>query len=100
MNPDKSSAPRKVTLLAKNRNGLKNIYRIMSMGYTTILSDAKWPCVSYEDIQNNREGVLVGFECTKSDVYRVWMNDEQDHKGKKTNEIVLEKYAIADYVEL
>lgn len=100
MNPDKSSAPRKVTLLAKNRNGLKNIYRIMSMGYTTILSDAKWPCVSYEDIQNNREGVLVGFECTKSDVYRVWMNDEQDHKGKKTNEIVLEKYAIADYVEI
>lgn len=100
MNPDKSSAPRKVTLLAKNRNGLKNIYRIMSMGYTTVLSDAEWPCVSYEDIQNNREGVLVGFECTKSDVYRVWRNDEQDYKGKKTNELVLAEYAIADYIEI
>lgn len=99
MNPDKSSAPRKITLLAKNRNGLKNIYRIMSMGYITVLSDAKWPCVSYEDIQNNREGVLVGFECTKSDVYRVW-TDEQDHEGEKTNELVLEEYAIADYVEI
>lgn len=100
MNPDKSSFPRKITLLAKNRNGLKNIYRIISMGYTKVLSDAKWPCVSYEDIQNNREGILVGLECTKSDVYRVWTDNEQDREGEKTKEFVLEEYAIADYVEI
>lgn len=100
MDSDRSSAPRKITLLAKNRNGLKNIYRIMSMGCTTALSDAKWPCVSYENIQNNHEGVLVGFECTKSDVYRVWTKNKKDHEDKKTNEILLEEYAIADYVEI
>ena len=87
MNPDKSSAPRKITLLAKNRNGLKNIYRIMPMGYTKVLSDAKWPCVSFEDLQNNRDGVLVGLECTQSDVYRVWTDDEQDHEGEKNKRI-------------
>lgn len=47
-----------------------------------------------------KEGVLVGFECTKSDLYRVWTDDEQEHEGEKTNELVLEKYAIADYVEI
>ncbi len=98
MDTEKSSVPRKITLLAKNHNGLKNIYKIMSMGYTKVVSDEEWPCVSYEDIRNNREGVLVGFECTKSDVHRLWTDDEQNHKGEKTKELVLEEYSVADYV--
>lgn len=100
INTEKPSAPRKITLLAKNRSGLKNIYKIMSLGYTKVISADKWPCVSYEDIQNNREGVLVGLECTKSDVYRVWTDDEEDHEGEKTDELVLDEYSIADYVEI
>ncbi len=100
LNPDKSPAPRKITLLARNRKGLMNIYKIMSLGYTKILSDDKWPCVSYEDIHNNRDGVLVGLECTKSDMYRVWTDNEQEHEGERTDEIVLDEYAIADYVEI
>ena len=72
----------------------------MSLGYTKVISADKWPCVSYEDIQNNRECVLVGLECTKSDVYRVWTDDEEDHEGEKTDELVLDEYSIADYVEI
>lgn len=97
---ENTSDPRRITLLAKNRNGLKNIYKIMSLGYTKSISDFKWPCVSYKDIQNNRVGVLVGLECTKSDVYRVWTDDEEDHEGEKTDELVRKEYAIADYVEI
>ncbi len=98
LNQEKSITPRKFTLLAKNQKGLKNIYKIMSLGYSKILSEDKWPCVSYKDIQDNREGVLVGLECTKSDVYQVWTDDEQDHEGEKLNHLLLEEYAIADYV--
>lgn len=92
--------PRKFTLLAKNRTGLKNIYKIISFGFKKALSENIWPCVSYEDIQNNRDGILVGMECTKSDMYQVWTDDEQDHEGEKTYELIDEEYAIADYVEI
>lgn len=100
MDTDRFSAPRKITLLAKNRNGLKNIYKIMSLGYMKILSDVEWPCVSYQDILDNRESVLVGYECTESDVHRVWARGGQNYGGKKADELVLEEYAAADYVEI
>ena len=100
MDTDRFSAPRKITLLAKNRNGLKNIYKIMSLGYMKILSVVEWPCVSYQDILDNRESVLVGYECTESDVHRVWARGGQNYGGKKADELVLEEYAAADYVEI
>lgn len=92
--------PRKITLLAKNQMGLKNIYYIMSQGYLKKISEEKWPCVSYEDIRNNREGVLVGLECTKSDLYQVWTDDEENHEGEKLDALINKDYAIADYIEL
>ena len=96
MDSDKASALRKITLLARNRNGLKSIYKVMSLGHTKLLTDTEWPCVSYKDIINNREGILVGLECTESDVKKVLANDART----AADELVNEEYAIADYVQI
>ena len=100
VNADKVSVPRKITLLARNRNGLKNMYKILSLGYMKVLSDEKWPCVSYDDVRSNREGVFVGLECTESDISRVWADDERGYEGEKLKELIDTEYAIADYVEI
>lgn len=100
INLGNNSAPRKVTLLAKNQTGLKNIYRIISSGYTKELSSEIWPCVSYDDIQISREGVLVGLDCTRRDWYQAWTDGQQDHEGEKTSALVREEYAIADFIKI
>lgn len=76
MDTKNASAPRKFTLLAQNQEGLKNIYKILSLGYEKVLSQEKWPCVSYEDIQDNRSGVLVGLDCTSSDLCQLNKHDD------------------------
>ena len=100
INTDRNITPRKLTLLAQNRVGLKNIYHIISLGYFKKISEEKWPCVSFEDIRNNREGVLVGLECTKHDLYQIWTDDEEEHEGEKKHDLITGEYSIADYIEL
>lgn len=100
MDPPKSSIPRKITLLAKNQNGLRNLYRIMSSGYQKVLSESVWPCVSYKDILENHEGVVVGLECTVLDLYQLVPEDKEPCENKKLKDLILKEFAIADYVEI
>lgn len=93
MDTGTSSVPGKLTLLAKNQTGLKNIYKIMSLGYMKRISEEKWPCVTYEDIRDNHDGVLVGIECTAQDLSEISGADD-----KKA--LICRKFAIADYIEI
>ncbi len=97
---DRVNAPRLVTILPKNREGLKNINHIMTLGCTKEIEGKKLPCVSYEDILSNREGVLIGLECMQPDLYQVFSDDEKDHEGEKLNALLADTYSIADYVEI
>ena len=94
----KESVHREITLLAKNRKGLRNIYKILSLDQNKELPKEKDIVVSYEDIKDNRENVFVGLECTRNDLYQVWTDDEQDHEGEKTDALISKEYDIADFV--
>lgn len=95
MDTKNASAPRKFTLLAKNQEGLKNIYKILSLGYEKVLSQEKWPCVSYEDIQDNRSGVLVGLDCTSSDLCQLNKRDDGEALSLCRGD-----YDLADYIQM
>lgn len=55
-------SPTLITLLAKNQTGLRNMYKIITAGYMTPKETDSWPCVSKQDVENNRKGLLVGME--------------------------------------
>lgn len=95
MDTKNASAPRKFTLLAKNQEGLKNIYKILSLGYEKVLSQEKWPCVSYEDIQDNRSGVLVGLDCTSLDLCQLYRRDDGEALSLCRGD-----YGLADYIQI
>lgn len=84
-----------ITLLAKSKRGLKNVFRIMSSGYNQVLNEKIWPCVRWDNALENKEDVLIGKECSWSFI--------KDSQGKNTvtleNEINF-TFDGVDYVEI
>lgn len=56
-----------VNLLAMNKTGLKNLFKIISLANTTYLY--KTPRILRSEIEKNREGLLVGSGCYESEVF-------------------------------
>ena len=56
-----------VNLLAKNKIGLKNLFKLISLANTKYLY--KTPRILRSEIENNREGLLVGSGCYESEVF-------------------------------
>lgn len=100
MDSERDSEPRIITILAKNQTGLRNMYQIISLGYGKKLSEKVWPCVSYQDIHANHDGILVGITCTKEDICRTRMDDAKACDSEKLKDMIQSEYAIADYVEI
>ncbi|MBM6930484.1 PolC-type DNA polymerase III [[Clostridium] spiroforme] len=82
--------PYHVTALALNKEGLKNMFKIVSEANTAYFHDGSR--IPKERLEHFRQGLLYGTSCYKSDVFEAAMNrsDEQ-----------LEKLmAFYDYVEI
>lgn len=60
----KGMSPSLITLLARNKAGLRNLFMIMSEGYRNRLHDSVWPCITCEDIEMHRKGIIVGMDYT------------------------------------
>ena len=56
-----------INILAKNKKGLKNLFRIISLANTTYLY--KTPRILRSEIERLREGLLVGSGCYQSEVF-------------------------------
>ncbi|MBE6147406.1 MAG: PolC-type DNA polymerase III [Firmicutes bacterium] len=56
-----------VNLLALNKTGLKNLFKIISLANTKYLY--KTPRILRSEITNHREGILVGSGCYESEVF-------------------------------
>ena len=84
-----------ITLLAKSKRGLKNVFRIMSSGYNQVLNEKIWPCVRWDNALENKEDILIGRECSWSFI--------KNSQGKNTvaleNEINF-TFDGVDYVEI
>ena len=56
-----------INILAKNKKGLKNLFKIISLANTTYLY--KTPRILRSEIERLREGLLVGSGCYQSEVF-------------------------------
>ena len=92
---DRSADPFPITLLAKNRDGLTNLYRILSAGFEQEVSRKICPCVKLEDVLRNRDGLLIGRLCSWPEI----LHDA--NKEENTLWFTLEeKYRDFDYAEI
>ena len=65
-----------VNLLAKNKVGLKNLFKIISLANTTYLY--KTPRILRSEIEKHREGLLVGSGCYESEVFTLAKSKSDD----------------------
>ena len=79
-----------VNLLAKNKTGLKNLFKIISLANTKYLY--KTPRILRSEIENHREGLLVGSGCYESEVFR--------EARSKSDEELTNIINFYDYVEV
>ena len=56
-----------VNLLAKNKKGLKNLFKIISLANTKYLY--KTPRILRSEIEKHREGLLIGSGCYESEIF-------------------------------
>ncbi len=79
-----------VNLLAINKKGLKNMFKIISMANTTYLY--KTPRILRSEIEKHREGLLVGSGCYESEIFRL--------ARSKSEEELVNLINFYDYVEV
>lgn len=79
-----------INLLVKNKTGLKNLFKLVSLANTTYLY--KTPRILRSVVEEYREGILVGSGCYESEVFR-------EAKSKSDDELsnIIRFY---DYVEV
>ena len=84
-----------VTLLARNRIGLKNMYRIISSAYRNVQYKDPWPCAEWDYVLENREGLLIGGECSRDLFYACRDKDIKELESRLERE-----YGDHDYIEI
>ncbi|MGY0691594.1 PolC-type DNA polymerase III [Virgibacillus sp. FSP13] len=84
------SRPFHCTLLAKDQEGLKNIYKLVSHAHIDYFY--RVPRIPRSKLQKFREGILVGTACDKGEVFETMMQ-----KSAEEAEKVAEFY---DYIEV
>lgn len=65
-----------INLLVKNKTGLKNLFKLVSLANTTYLY--KTPRILRSEIEKHREGLLVGSGCYESEVFTMAKSKSDD----------------------
>ncbi|XMB85620.1 PolC-type DNA polymerase III [Mycoplasmatota bacterium WC44] len=86
----KLSFPKHITVLAKNRIGLKNMYKILSDASTTRFF--KEPRSLKSVIEKHRDGILIGSSCVNGEIFETALN--KDYSELKS------KAGFYDYLEI
>lgn len=79
-----------INILVKNKVGLKNLFKLISLANTKYLY--KTPRIPRSEIEAHREGLLIGSGCYESEVFR-----EAKSKGDEELSNIISFY---DYVEV
>ena len=81
-------------LLAKNKEGLRNIYRIVTDSHLNEFGGMhKRPLVRKSYLNRHREGILLGSACEQGEVFRAILEQYDD----QTTEMIVQDY---DYLEI
>jgi len=87
--PAAKSRPFHIVLLAKNRVGLKNLYKLIS--YSHLDHFYRVPRIPRALLQQHREGLIVGSACEAGEVFRAVVQQQPN---------VLEVASFYDYLEI
>ncbi len=79
-----------INILVKNKTGLKNLFKIISLANTNYLY--KFPRIPRSDLENLREGLLIGSGCYESEVFK--------EARSKAEEELVNVINFYDYVEV
>ena len=79
-----------VNIIAKNKKGLKNLFKIISLANTKYLY--KTPRILRSEIDNHREGLLIGSGCYESEIFRLARSKNDEELSNLIN--------FYDYVEV
>ncbi|MDR0248964.1 MAG: PolC-type DNA polymerase III [Oscillospiraceae bacterium] len=80
-----------IIILAKDRRGLKNLYKLVSVSHIEHFRSR--PLIPKELLQEHREGLLIGSACEAGEVYRAVL----DNKPREELEAIARFY---DYLEI
>ena len=72
----KYGQPHHINILVKNKTGLKNLFKLISLANTTYLY--KTPRILRSVIEEHREGLLIGSGCYESEVFRQAKSKSED----------------------
>lgn len=87
--PASKTRPFHIVLLAKNRTGLKNLYRLISCSHLEFFY--RVPRIPRALLQQFREGLIVGSACEAGEVFRAVLNQQPN---------ALEVASFYDYLEI
>ncbi len=90
-NSIKAARPFHATILVKTQDGLKNLFKLISMSNVKYFHDKK-PRIPRSELVKLREGLLIGTACDKGEVFVAMM--------QKGYEEAREKAKFYDYIEV
>ncbi|MBR2840258.1 MAG: PolC-type DNA polymerase III [Bacilli bacterium] len=79
-----------VNMIAKNKTGLKNMFKLISLSNTKYLY--KTPRILRSEIEKHREGLLIGSGCYESEIFRLARSKSDEELSNLIN--------FYDYVEV
>lgn len=80
-----------IILLAKNYNGLRNLYKLVTVSHLREFS--KNPLLPRELIEEHRDGLIIGSACEAGELYRAILRGDSDEELQKIA-------AFYDYLEI
>ncbi len=86
------SYPFHATILSQNREGLKNLFKIISIANTKYLYKNEQPKIPRQEIQNLRKGLLIGSGCINGEIFNAAMT--------KDDEELVNMMSFYDYIEV
>ena len=86
----KHSFEKHTTVLAKNRKGLKALYKLISLSHIKYLG--RYPCVPKNKLAELREDLLIGSSCFNGEVF--------DAALRLTEDLLEKTISFYDYIEL
>lgn len=88
----KFARPYHVTMIAKNSDGLRNLFKIVSLANTKYLYKGKEPKIPRTDLEKLKEGLFIGSGCINGEVFDKGINlDDEDLR---------EMMSFYDYIEV
>ncbi len=77
----KFARPFHISLIAKNSEGLKNLFKIVSLANTKYLFKGQEPKIPRDDIINLRNGLLIGSGCINGEIFDKGFNLTDEELG-------------------